>query len=151
MTLGKGIGGGFPLSAMLTKERYNLFEPGDQGGTYTGQPLAMAVGRAVVGAIVERQLPDHAKELGAYVQAGLASIADRYKLTDIRGMGLLIAFDLPQPVGPELVSAALANGLILNAPSPSVIRLMPPLIVSHADVDEMLSKLCLTLDAVLDV
>lgn len=151
MTLGKGIGGGFPLSAMLTKERYNLFEPGEQGGTYTAQPLAMAVGRAVVGAIVEEGLSDHAEAQGAYIQSGLASIAERYELTGIRGMGLLIAFDLPQPRGPELVAAAMANGLIINAPSPSVIRLMPPLIVSQSDVDEMLTKLCVTLDAVLDV
>ncbi|MBD3921844.1 aspartate aminotransferase family protein [Paenibacillus sp. PR3] len=150
MTLGKGIGGGFPLSAMLTKERYNLFEPGEQGGTYTGQPLAMAVGMAVVGAIVEQQLSDHAKELGDYIQAELSSIAARYQLSGIRGMGLLLAFDLPQPKGPELVAAAMANGLIINAPSPSVIRLMPPLIASHSDVDEMLKRLRLALDAVLD-
>ncbi|PWW05249.1 acetylornithine/N-succinyldiaminopimelate aminotransferase [Paenibacillus cellulosilyticus] len=148
MTLGKGIGGGFPLSAMLTKERYNLFEPGEQGGTYTGQPLAMAVGQAVVRAIVEQQLSENAKELGEYLQAGLKSIAKRYQLANIRGLGLLIAFDLSQPAAPRLAAAAMENGLIINASSASVIRLIPPLIVSHADVDEMLKRLCLTLDAV---
>lgn len=151
MTLAKGIGGGFPLSAMLTKERYNLFEAGEQGGTYTGQPLAMAVGRAVVGAIVEQQLSEHAEAMGDYIQSGLSSIAERYQLTNIRGMGLLIAFDLPESKGSELFAAAMANGLIINASSPSVIRIIPPLIVSQSDVDEMLAKLVLALDAVLDV
>jgi len=151
MTLGKGIGGGFPLSAMLTKERYNLFEPGEQGGTYTGQPLAMAVGRAVVGAIVDQQLPNHAKELGDYIQTQLTSIAERYRLTGIRGRGLLLAFDLPQPIGPEITAAAMANGLIINSPSPSVIRLMPPLIASHSDADEMLLRLRLALETVMGV
>ncbi len=67
LTLAKGIGGGFPLSAMLVKEAYNLFEAGDQGGTYTGQPLAMAVGSAVVGEVIGRNLPQQAAEQGMYV------------------------------------------------------------------------------------
>ncbi|GMK37878.1 acetylornithine aminotransferase 2 [Paenibacillus sp. CCS19] len=150
MTLGKGIGGGFPLSAMLTKERYNLFEPGEQGGTYTGQPLAMAVGKAVVGAIVEQQLAVQAADVGAYIQVELSKIAEGYGLTGIRGMGLLIAFNLPQPRGSELCAASMANGLIINSSSPSVIRLIPPLIVSRSDVDEMLARLRRSLNDVLD-
>ncbi|RKN74147.1 aspartate aminotransferase family protein [Paenibacillus ginsengarvi] len=146
MTLGKGIGGGFPLSAMLTTSRFNLFEPGEQGGTYIGQPLAMAVGNAVVREIVERKLHEHAKEMGDYITRGLESLANAYGLSRIRGKGLLLAFDLPAPRGPELVAACMEAGLLINSPSPSTIRLMPPLIVSRSQADDMLALLSGAMD-----
>ncbi|WP_233516786.1 aspartate aminotransferase family protein [Paenibacillus curdlanolyticus] len=141
MTLGKGIGGGFPLSAMLTKAQYDLFEAGDQGGTYTGQPLAMAVGRAVVDEIVSRDLSSHAYELGAYLKDKLQAWRVRFGLRNIRGLGLLLGFDLPEPSGKEIVAACMARGLLINSPSPSVIRIMPPLIVTREDIDQMLATL----------
>ncbi|MEC0230507.1 aspartate aminotransferase family protein [Paenibacillus alba] len=146
LTLAKGIGGGFPLSAMLAKEAYNLFEPGDQGGTYTGQPLGMAVGLAVVGEIIGRKLPERAAEQGAYLQAKLKEIQAKYGLSEIRGKGLLLAFDLPKPLGAELVSACMAAGLLINAPSPTAIRLMPAYIVTKAEIDEMIHILCKAMD-----
>ncbi|GFN34048.1 aspartate aminotransferase family protein [Paenibacillus xylaniclasticus] len=149
VTLAKGIGAGFPLSAMLTKEELNLFEAGEQGGTYTGQPLAMAVGCAVLGEVVRHNLPSQAEEIGAYIREELHSIAGRFGLSGIRGMGLLIGFDLPRPIGSELAAAALANGLLINAPSPSIIRLMPPLIVTKEDVSVMLERLTISLEQVI--
>lgn len=149
MTLGKGIGGGFPLSAMLTKEAFNIFDVGDQGGTYTGQPLAMAVGQAVVQELIRLELPLNAEQQGHYILERLHQIADTYSLQNIRGMGLLLAFDLNEAVGPELVAACLQSGLLINAPNPFTIRLMPPLIVSKTDIDSMLDLLCDALDSIL--
>ncbi|MGO4268269.1 aspartate aminotransferase family protein [Paenibacillus sp. TAF58] len=146
LTLAKGIGGGFPLSAMLAKEAYNLFDAGDQGGTYTGQPLAMAVGCAVVGEVIRRNLPQQAAEQGMYVLNKLHEIQALYGLTQIRGKGLLLAFDLPEPRGTELVSACLQAGLLINSPNPSTIRLMPALIVTKDEINEMLAILCRTMD-----
>ncbi len=91
MTLAKGIGGGFPLAALLTKDRFNIFEIGDQGGTFSGQPLAMAVGLAVINEVIEKNLAENAAEQGLYIQQKLAGIAERFNLSNIRGKGLLIA------------------------------------------------------------
>lgn len=141
MTLAKGIGGGFPLAALLTKEQFNIFEIGDQGGTYSGQPLAMAVGMAVLKEVLEKKLAENAAKQGAYIQQKLQEIAARFQLTHIRGKGLLIAFDLPEENGAAVVAACLANGLILNSPQPAMIRLMPPLIVTGEEVDTMIDIL----------
>ncbi|MDF2962620.1 MAG: argD1 [Paenibacillus sp.] len=146
MTLGKGIGGGFPLSAMLTREAFNIFEIGDQGGTYSGQPLAMAVGHAVVSEVVNRQLPLQAEIQGNYIVERLHQIAEKYELKRIRGRGLLLAFDLPEENGPEIVSECLKAGLLVNSPSPLTIRLMPPLIVSKDEIDMMFELLTGVLD-----
>ncbi|WP_240159909.1 aspartate aminotransferase family protein [Paenibacillus aceris] len=148
LTLAKGIGGGFPLSAMLAKEAYNLFEAGDQGGTYTGQPLAMAVGLAVVGEIVQRKLPQQAAEQGRYLLKKLHDVQEHYGLAHIRGKGLLLAFDLPEPRGAELAVACLDAGLLINSSSPITIRLMPALIVTKAEIDEMMTLLCSVMDQV---
>ncbi|MFD0678018.1 MULTISPECIES: aspartate aminotransferase family protein [unclassified Paenibacillus] len=146
MTLGKGIGGGFPLSALLVKEPYNIFEPGDQGGTYSGQPLAMAVGLAVVKEIIDKKLSVHAEEQGNYMYNSLRDIAHKYQLKQLRGKGLLLAFDLPEARGSELVSECLKDGLLINSPKPITIRLMPSLIVSKEEIDAMIQILCGALD-----
>jgi len=138
MTLGKGIGGGFPLSAMLVKEACNIFEPGDQGGTYTGQPLAMAVGLAVVNEIVRQDLAANADVQGRYLLERLHHIAKRFGLANIRGKGLLIGFDLPTATGSRVVAECLQEGLLINSPGPNTIRLMPALIATKADTDAMM-------------
>lgn len=137
MTLAKGIGGGFPLSAMLTKEKYNIFDAGDQGGTYTGQPLAMAVGFAVIKEVIGKRLPERAKMMGDYIKVRLGELMQKYPIKNIRGSGLLTAFDLPSPSGKKMMTECLKDGLIINSPQPSTIRLMPPLIVTKYDIDHM--------------
>jgi acetylornithine/N-succinyldiaminopimelate aminotransferase len=150
MTLAKGIGGGFPLSAMLAKEEFNLFEQGDQGGTYCGQPLAMAVGYAVVKEIIDRNISEKAQIMGEYIQERLRIISCEFGLKHVRGMGLLIAFDLPGENAAEFVQRCLEYGLIVNSPKPSVIRLMPPLIVRKKEVDELFDILCVVLKTFMD-
>lgn len=146
MTLAKGIGGGFPLSAMLTKEKYNIFDAGDQGGTYSGQPLAMSVGIAVINEIIDKNLVKNAEIQGNYLIEKLESIKSKYDLKCIRGKGLLIAFDLPKEKDAEVVRDCLAEGLIINSPRPSIIRLMPPLIVTKGEIDAMIYILTKVLD-----
>lgn len=141
MTLAKGIGGGFPLAALLVKEKFNIFEAGDQGGTFSGQPLAMEVGYAVVNEILSKDLSSNASKQGEYLKQKLLNIASRFNLKQIRGLGLLIAFDLPDEKGSEIVAQCLLEGLLVNAPRPSTIRLMPPLIVTAADIDLMIERL----------
>jgi acetylornithine/N-succinyldiaminopimelate aminotransferase len=141
MTLGKGIGCGFPLSAMLTKTKFDLFEAGDQGGTYTGQPLAMAVGLSVVKEVMDRGLHHHAGVQGKYILERLQQLADLYPIRQIRGMGLLLAFDLPKPNGKELAAKCFEQGLLINSAGSQTVRLMPPLVVSKEDTESMLSTL----------
>ncbi len=141
MSLGKGIGGGFPLAALLAKEELNIFEAGDQGGTYTAQPLAMAVGYAVLRELLDKNLVEHCRRMGALIQEKLEAISTHTEIHHIRGKGLLLAFDLASTPAPDLVGRCLQDGLLLNAPKPASIRLIPPLIVSEDDIDQCLAIL----------
>jgi acetylornithine/N-succinyldiaminopimelate aminotransferase len=138
LTLGKGIGGGFPLSAMLTKDFLNIFDPGDQGGTYTGQPLAMAVGFAVLNELLANNIIDHVKKMGSLIEQKLRGLTEHYEIENIRGKGLLLAFDITMTTGKTFVQKCLEHNLLINSPQQNTIRLMPPLIVSEDDVDKMI-------------
>ncbi len=135
MTLAKGIGGGFPLGALLAKEKFCVFEVGNQGGTYSGQPLAMAVGKAVLEEIIRRDLPSHVKKMNSYIMEKLRQLESEGLIDSIRGKGLLIAFDVKNMKGSDVVAHALEKGLILNSPRPQSIRLIPPLIVNEKEID----------------
>lgn len=139
LTLGKGIGGGFPLSAMLTREQYDLFQPGDQGGTYTGQPLAMAAGTAVLRELLRLDLAANAYKQGQYLQEQLKQMSDSLPVSNVRGKGLLLAFDVPN--ANLLAELCLKKGLLINAPNAHTIRLMPALTVEKVDIDKMLAIL----------
>jgi acetylornithine/N-succinyldiaminopimelate aminotransferase len=141
MTLGKGIGGGFPLSAVLAKESLNIFEPGEQGGTYTGQPLSMAVGKAVLEEILNKKLVEHCHKMGELIQKCLFELSKEYEITNIRGKGLLIAFDLLHSQGSQIVNLCLRKKLIINSPKEKSIRLIPPLIVAEKEIEKMVSIL----------
>jgi acetylornithine/N-succinyldiaminopimelate aminotransferase len=141
LTLAKGIGAGFPLSALLARQEACVFEHGDQGGTYSGQPLAMAVGLAVLEELQRLDLPARAAEMGAYLRAGLAPLERDGLVTAVRGAGLLLAFDAVRRTGAEVVAAALARGLLVNSPRPKAVRLMPPLVLTRAHVDEAVGVL----------
>ncbi len=138
ITLGKGIGGGFPLSALLAKEHLNIFEPGDQGGTYTAQPLAMAVGLAVLKELLGQGVITHCKKMGSIIRQGLLELSETFEIDNIRGKGLLIAFDLMETKGPDLVTKCLNDKLLINSPKENSIRLMPPLIVNENEIEKML-------------
>ncbi|MBF8270211.1 MAG: acetylornithine/succinylornithine aminotransferase [Gammaproteobacteria bacterium] len=137
MTLGKGIGGGYPLAALLAKERLNIFETGEQGGTYTGQPLAMAVGLAVLKEILGQGLVEHSRKMGELLMAMLTELSSHYEIENIRGMGLLVAFDLTKTKGQDFVTKCLQDRLLINSPKERSIRLMPPLVVNEIELEEL--------------
>ncbi len=149
MTLGKGLGGGFPVSALLAKEAVSLFEAGDQGGTFCGQPMAMAAAKAVLEEMLRKNIPRRAKTRGNYLKRRLKELAGEFGFTDVRGLGLLMAVDLPSDKGADVVNAALERGLLLNAPRPSTLRFMPALTVSNGEIDEMIETLRAVLRQVL--
>ena len=134
LTLGKGLGGGVPVSACLCREEWDLFEPGDQGGTFTYHPLGSAAALAVLAAIESRGVLANVVAQGNVLREILSGLAGRYGLRNLRGQGLLQAFDLPQERAPELVAIARDQGLLLNAPRPASIRLMPPLTVGAPEM-----------------
>ena len=138
MTLGKGIGGGFPLSALLAKEYLNIFEPGDQGGTYTAQPLAMSVGLAVLKELIGQGVVAHCEKMGGIIMRRLLELSETFEIENIRGKGLLIAFDLMETKGSDLVNKCLNDKLLINSPKERAIRLMPPLVVNENEIEEML-------------
>jgi len=144
MTLGKGIGGGVPLAALLATEAVCCFEAGDQGGTYNGNPLMTAVGLAVLETVVAPGFLDRVKANGDYLSAGLQQLAEETGHEGERGNGLLRAFILADERGPALVEAArnlAPEGLLLNAPRPNLIRFMPALNVNRDHIDQMLEML----------
>lgn len=141
VTLAKGLGAGFPVSACLTDSVNDAFRPGDQGGTHTYHPLGAAVGLAVLDEMERLDLPRAVRRAGVVLDSILRSLAPRHGLSRIRGAGLLKAFDLSGPRAAHLVSAAREEGLLLNAPRPEAIRLMPALTVSDADLEEFRIRL----------
>ncbi|WP_025917318.1 acetylornithine transaminase [Herminiimonas sp. CN] len=144
MTLGKGIGGGVPLAAMLCTEAVACFEPGDQGGTYNGNPLMTAVGVAVMEALLQPGFLPSVQETGAYLRAELLQLCQQHGLQGERGEGLLRALELGRPIGAQLVEAARELqplGLLLNSPRPDLLRFMPALNVSRDEIKQMISML----------
>jgi predicted acetylornithine/succinylornithine family transaminase len=141
ITLAKGLGGGVPIGALLATEEASAFVPGDHGSTFGGNPLVCAAALAVVETMEREGLVQHAADVGAYLLAGLRDLAVRHpEITDVRGLGLMIAADLSIEAAP-VVDACRDGGLLLNAVQPRTLRIAPPLIVSTAEVDEALQIL----------
>ena len=144
MTLGKGIGGGVPLAALLCREEFAVFEPGDQGGTYNGNPLMTAVGAAVLEQLLQPDFLPSVREKAAYLGAELTRLSERHGLQGERGEGLLRALRLGKDIGAQIVDTAremAPAGLLLNSPRPDLLRFMPALNVTTAEIDQMIGML----------
>ncbi len=144
MTLGKGIGGGVPLAALLAREAICCFVPGDQGGTYNGNPLMTAVGVAVMQRMLSPGFLAEVTAKGQILSQRLLELSAKHGLAGERGSGLLRALILDDERGPEIVQKALALtpcGLLLNSPRPNLLRFMPALNVSVAEIDQMIGLL----------
>lgn len=152
MTLAKGIGGGVPLAALLAREEVACFESGDQGGTYSGNPLMTAVGVAVLSELLKPDFLPSVRAMGAYLSAELLKLCDKYGLQGERGEGLLRAMKLSSDVGPQIVDIARDRnplGLLLNSPRPNLLRFMPALNVTKDEIDQMIAILSEILGEVL--
>ena len=138
MTLGKGIGGGVPLAALLATEAVSCFEHGDQGGTFNGNALMCAAGLAVLEQVAAPKFLRTVTTNGLYLESELQRLSARHGLGEVRGRGLLLALDLRVPIAPLIVAAALDDGVLLNAPRPDALRFMPALNVTRQEIDLMI-------------
>ena len=141
MTLGKGIGGGAPLAALLATEEAACFEHGDQGGTFNGNSLMCAAGLAVLGQVGKPAFLKAVVDSGHFLASELQRLSARHGLGEVRGRGLLLALDLKLPIGPALVAQALDKGLLLNSPQPDALRFMPALNVTREEIAQMIDQL----------
>jgi len=145
MTLGKGIGGGVPLAALLATEAASCFEHGDQGGTFNGNPLMCAAGLAVLQQVGQADFLKSVADSGLYLESELQRMSARHGLGEVRGRGLLLALDLRHPIAASVVAQAFEDGVLLNAPRPDALRFMPALNVMRDEIAAMID----CLDAVL--
>jgi len=131
MTLAKGLGGGVPIGACLAAPRADVFEPGDHGSTFGGNPLACAAALAVLSVIERDGLVGHAAEMGEALHEALLDLGAK----DVRGLGLMQAFEFGEPRAKAFQQSCLEAGLIVNAVDDHSIRLVPPLIIGNAEID----------------
>lgn len=144
MTLGKGIGGGVPLAALLCRAEFDCFNPGDQGGTYNGNPLITAVGCAVFDELLRPDFLEQVAQRATELRAGLLKLAAEFNFPGERGSGLLRALVLNQDIGPQIVTHARElepRGLLVNSPRPHLLRFMPALNITADEVCDMVELL----------
>ena len=139
VSLAKGIADGFPMGAVAAKaEVADLMGPGDHGSTFGGNALAAAAGRATVEALVSQGVGEHVIACGAHLRQRLKALPH---VTEVRGHGLMLGAQLDVPVATELVDKGLEVGLVLNHIGDSILRFLPPLVISEEQVDEVAGKL----------
>jgi acetylornithine aminotransferase/acetylornithine/N-succinyldiaminopimelate aminotransferase len=139
VTLAKGLGGGVPIGVCIAGPRADVFEPGDHGSTFGGNPLACAAALATLAVIGDERLVERAREAGGHLEQQAA--AHLAPFGELRGKGLMQALVLHEPTAQAAQAAALRDGLIVNAIGENVIRLVPPLIVTDADIDRAVAIL----------
>jgi acetylornithine/N-succinyldiaminopimelate aminotransferase len=138
MTLAKGLGGGVPIGACLAGPRADVFEPGDHGSTFGGNPLACSAALAVLRVIEEEGLVGHAAEMGELLAASLEELDG---VRAVRGRGLMQAVVFEQPVARELQLRALEEGVIVNAVDDRTMRLVPPLVIQPHEIERAVAAL----------
>jgi acetylornithine aminotransferase len=142
-TSAKGLGGGIPIGAVMCKKFCNLFQPGDHASTFGGNPFATAAALCVCETLEREHLLQNVQERGEQLRAGLRAIAAKYPntITEVRGWGLINGMELmgdTELTSADVVKAAIAEGLLLVPAGPKVIRFVPPLIVTEAEVNTAL-------------
>jgi len=142
MTLAKGLGSGVPIGACLANgAAAEVFKPGNHGTTFGGNPLACAAALATLSAVEEQDLCKQAAETGAFIREGLTKqLAGTSGFVEVRGIGLMIGIQLDRPCA-DLVKLALEKGLIINVTADSVVRLLPPLIMTRDEAQQVVDML----------
>ena len=141
MTLGKGLGGGAPIAALLAQKDVSCFAPGDQGGTFNGNALMTAAALAVLKTVSAEGFLENVVAQEKYLREKLAALADKHRFGEVRGRGLLLALDLKREIGVEMAAAALNKGLLINAPRPDTLRFVPALNIGKEQIDAMIEIL----------
>ena len=133
ITLAKGLGGGLPLGAMIAiGSASNLFQPGEHGSTFGGNPVSCAAGLAAISEIERKKLNERALELGEYLRSEILKLEG---VSEVRGRGLLIGIGLERDWAKEISNFLLAKGVLVNAPNENTIRIAPPLIITKRECD----------------
>lgn len=151
MSIAKGIGGGFPLGASLsTKEAAKGMTLGTHGSTFGGNPLAMAVGNAVLDILLEPGFLEHVARVGLVLKQRLASLKDSHPsiIEEVRGEGLMVGLKVV-PLNSDFITEARRQGIIVLGAGDNVVRLLPPLIVTESDISEAIDRLertCIALE-----
>ena len=146
ITLAKGLGGGLPLGAMIALgNAATLFEPGDHGSTFGGNPVATAAALAVIETLEKKSILERVSAIGVELMAEIALI-DGVK--SVRGAGLLIGIEFSDPIAKKAAMMCQKNGLLVNGNSETVIRIAPPLIISDKEIKEFLKIFASAIDAV---
>ena len=134
VTMAKAMGGGMPIAAICaTEEAAQALNPGSHGSTYGGNPVCCAAPCAEITEIIERKLPERAKEMGAYFMERLHTLSG---VKEVRGRGLLVGVEFEQPIAFDVKHGCFDHKLLITAVSKNIIRIVPPLIVEKADCDE---------------
>lgn len=141
MTIAKGLGGGVPIGAVMAAPRADVLVPGDHGSTFGGNPLACAAGDAVMRTIAHSGLLENAAAMGDYLSESLMSLAGTAPIERVRGRGLMLGVALSADVATQVSAAALDHGVIVNAVGKRTLRLLPPLVLTRADVDDAVQGL----------
>lgn len=142
ITLAKGLGNGVPIGCCLARgEAAQLFQPGNHGSTFGGNPLATAAALAVVSTLEDNKLADRASQLGLRIKQNLSHALEGVQgVVNVRGLGLMIGIELERPCA-ALVSAALEIGLLINVTADRVVRLLPPLVMTDTEADLLTEQL----------
>ncbi|WP_289146834.1 aspartate aminotransferase family protein [uncultured Megamonas sp.] len=143
VTLAKGLAGGVPIGAFMATDKVaNAFHAGDHGSTFGGNPLACAAACVVLDALIDGNLMENAKEIGAYLQSKFEEYKTKYPnlIKEVRGCGLILGMELTRP-GREIANECLDYGAIINCTAGNVLRFVPPLNITKAHVDELISVL----------
>lgn len=143
VTLAKGLAGGVPIGAFMATDKVaNAFHAGDHGSTFGGNPLACAAACVVLDALIDGNLMENAKEIGAYLQSKFEEYKAKYPnlIKEVRGRGLILGMELTRPVR-EIANECLDYGAIINCTAGNVLRFVPPLNITKAHVDELISVL----------
>jgi acetylornithine/N-succinyldiaminopimelate aminotransferase len=141
LTLGKGLGGGIPVAALLARSHACCFEHGDQGGTYNGNPLVTAVANRVLDVVTAPGFLEHVRRAGDHLAGAIEIALGTDRLVEVRGRGLLRAAVLRDSSALAIRDQCFERGLLLNAPRPSVLRFVPSLRVTLDEIDEMAGTL----------
>lgn len=136
-TLAKALAGGLPIGALCAKEHVaSAFEPGDHGSTFGGNPLVCSAAIAVMNTIIDDKLCDNAKDMGLYFKSSLEKIAEKLNIvSEIRGVGLMIGIQLNSDKAVEVKNKLFEKGFLVGSVGTNIIRMLPPLILTKADID----------------
>ncbi|MEO7020088.1 MAG: acetylornithine transaminase [Ktedonobacteraceae bacterium] len=142
ITMAKGLAGGVPIGGMLAGPRADIFEPGDHGTTFGGNPIACAAAVATIRTIKEENLLENARKMGEYWHSKMQTLCEKYDFLDSpRGIGLMRAVNVQRDLAVKIVEKAREHGVLLNALGTTTLRIVPPLIVNKADLDEAAASL----------